>query len=179
MKSAMEVIEAAKHLEESRFLSSKMLAFFQSNEEDIQSLLSKIETIKMDMCDRINSVWDVLDLLELQEQDRKVRASRQVPAYQLYDICEHEIQIEDFYLVIATIITPKGWRFKVFARKLWNRPVERDNQRAISWYKAQTGPRTFPYNAEPSEVAAQLQQLIESAMTDPFPLPEQPSPPLL
>ena len=172
MKSA-EVIEAAKRLEERRFLSSKMLAFFQNNEEDIQSLLAKIETIKLDMCDRVNNVCDALHLPESQEQGREVRFSRSMPAYLLYDNCEHEVQIEDyFYLIINTIITPKGWRFKVFARKLWNRPVERDNQRAISWYEAQTGPRTFPYNAEPSEVAAQLQRLIESAMTDPFPLPE-------
>ena len=91
----------------------------------------------------------------------------------LYDHCRHEIEIEDyFYLVIETIITPQGWRFKIYAREAWNRPVERENQRAIAWYEAQTGPRTFPYSTEPSEVAAQLQRLIESAMADPFPLPE-------
>ena len=42
MESAMEVLEAAKRLEERRFVSSEMLSFFQSNEEDIQFLLSKI-----------------------------------------------------------------------------------------------------------------------------------------
>ena len=172
MKSAIEVIKAAKRLEERQFLSSEMLAFFQSNEEDIQSLLSQIEKIKLDMRDRINDVLAALCFPESQEQGREVRASRRMPAYLLYDHCEHEVKIEDhFYLVINTIITPQGWRFKVYARELWNCPVERENQRAISWYEAQAGPRTFPYKAEPSEVADQLRRLIESAKTDPFPLP--------
>lgn len=173
MKSAMEVIEDAKRLEKRRFLSSEMLAFFQSNEEEIESLLAKIEAIKMDMADRVNNVREALDLLEVEEQGRKVRLRNWTPAYQLYDICEIEIQIEKyFYLLIETILTPQGWRFKVSARKLWKRPAERNNQRAISWYEAQAGPRTFPYKAEPSEVADLLRRLIKSAQTDPFSLPE-------
>ena len=172
MKPASEVLEAAKFLEERRFLTARMLAFFRSNEEEVQSLLSKIETIKMDMAERVNNVGEALGFIE-EGQERKVRSIYSTPAYQLYDICEHEIQIDrGFYLVINTIITPQGWRFRVFARKLWNRPSEINNQRAISWYEAQPGPRTFPYYAEPSEVADQLRRLIDSAQTDPFPLPE-------
>ena len=173
MKPASEVLEAAKFLEERRFLTARMLAFFQSNEEDVQSLLSKIETIKMDMAERVNNVCEALDLLEAEGQGRKARLRNWTPAYQLYDICEIEIQIEEyFYLLINTILTPQGWRFRVSARKLWNRPAEQNNQRAISWYEAQAGPRTFPYKAEPSEVADQLRRLVESAQTDPFLLPE-------
>lgn len=173
MESAMEVLEAAKRLEERRFVSSEMLSFFQSNEEDIQFLLSKIEAIKMDTCERIDRVAEALGDLESPEQDRKVRFTSWVPAYKLHGICEHEVQIdENFYLVIEAILAPKGWHFRAYARKLWNRPSEQNNQRAISWYEAQAGPRTFPYNAEPSEVADQLRRLIKSAQADPFPLPE-------
>ena len=175
MKPAMDVFEAAKRLEESKFklLTSPMFTFFQTNKEEVESLLSKVEIMNMDMLERTDNVRCALGFLEEQEQGRKIRVTSQVPVYTLDGVCECEIRIEDyFYLIIALIISPQGWRFKVYARELWNRSAERENQRAIAWYEAQAGPRTFPYNTEPSEVAAQLRRLIESAMTDPFPLPE-------
>ena len=176
MTIGIDMVEELKRLEERKPLNPEFLAFFQSNEEYIQSLLVKIEKMKLNMGEHIDDLTAALpyyELEELEKQGRKVKSYRSMPAYVLYDHCKHEIEIEDyFYLVIETILTPQGWRFKVYARELWNRSVERENQRAIAWYEAQAGPRTFPYNTEPSEVADQLRRLIESAMTDPFPLTE-------
>ena len=176
MSPGIDIIEELKLLDERKSLNPEFLPFFQSNEEYIQSLLVKIEKMKFNMGEHIDDVIAALpyyELEELEKQGRKVKSYRSMPAYVLYDHCKHEIKIEDYFcLVIETIITPQGWRFKVYATEFWNRPVERENQRAIDWYEAQAGPRTFPYSTEPSEVAAQLRRLIESAMTDPFPLPE-------
>ena len=176
MSPGIDVIEELKLLDERKSLNPEFLPFFQSNEEYIQSLLVKIEKMKFNMGEHVDDVIAALpyyELEELEKQGRKVKSYRSMPAYVLYDHCKHEIKIEDYFcLVIETIITPQGWRFKVYATEFWNRPVERENQRAIAWYEAQAGPRTFPYSTEPSEVAAQLRRLIESAMTDPFPLPE-------
>ena len=171
MTLGIDMVEELKRLEERKPLNPEFLAFFQSNEEYIQSLLVKIEKMKLNMGEHIDDLTAALpyyELEELEKQGRKVKSYRSMPAYVLYDHCKHEIEIEDyFYLVIETILTPQGWRFKVYARELWNRSVERENQRAIAWYEAQAGPRTLP-----SEVADQLRRLIESAMTDPFPLTE-------
>lgn len=178
MKSATEVLEAAKDIEEHWFfsemsLSSEMIAFFADNEEEVQSLLTKIKTIKMDMIDRIDNLCGALKLSELEGQGREIKFFHVTPAYLLHDACEHYMYIDQFFcLVINTIITPKGWKFKVFARKYSDHPAEPNNQRVASWYAARGGPRTFPYKAEPILVAAQLRYLLKSAQTYSFPLPE-------
>ena len=175
MNSTMEMLEAIKRIDEGRFkiLTSEMLAFFRNNEEEVASLLSKIKIMNQDMLERTDNVCCALDAIEEQEEGRKVRVNSMVPVYTLDGVCECEIQIEDdFCLVIALIITPHGWKFKVHPRKYWNCPVEQNQQRATAWYEAQAGPRTFSYHADPNEIADQLRRLIESAKTDPFPVPK-------
>ena len=172
MKSTDEILEKIIREEKRRLVSEETLAYFQDNEEYVQSLLTKIESMKLNMCDRLEEVSSKAYSV-VSENEGKVRSTRSMPAYVLYDHCEHSIEIEElFCLAIETIITPQGWSFKVYAREYFNSPVEENNKRATAWYEAQPGPRTFPYKAKTSEVADHLKRLIESALTDPFPLPE-------
>lgn len=172
---ALEVIETVKHLTEGSAMKPEMLDFFQENEESVDSLLQAVNEFKQEMRNRVTALWT-----DFRPNFSNITYYRWRQSHKLYDSVGYEIKIEDgFTLVIYTIISPKGWKIKVF-------PKEEENfQRVQSWLETQGGnwrekkeegtrylsdpSADLPYdNTDISEVVDRVRPLIESAMTYSF-----------
>ena len=167
LRFVLEVIETVKHLTEGSAMKPEMLDFFSKHTKDIESLIQEIKNLKDDMRRRIQAIQEDWDISDLQGQYRRtIEAKVERKTGELWDnlICDITIE-DDFILCIETTIYPSEWEICAW-------PKQGSPQRVDSWFEAQNGPRTFPYDADPSEVAAQLRHLLESAMTDPFPKPQ-------
>ena len=167
LRFALEVIETVKHLTEDSAMDSPMLDFFANNRKEVESLVQEVEKLSIEMRRRIRAIRDDLNISDL--KGRRIEDDyyrRDDDGLCLWDCLKHDIVIEDdFVLCIETTIYPGGWEIEAWEE------TGQNSQRVDSWFEAQNGPRTFPYEADPSEVADQLQRLIESAMKDPFPKP--------
>lgn len=162
MRFALEVIETVKHLTEGSAMDSQMLDFFENNSKAVESLVQEVEKLSSEMRCRIHAIRDGLNISDLKGRTIKDSYYRRDGGLCLWDCLMHDIVIEDdFILCIETTIYPRGW-------EIWAWPRQGSPQRVDSWFETQNGPRTFPYNVDPSEVAAQLRHLLESATTDPF-----------
>lgn len=164
LRFVLEVIETVKHLTEGSAMKPEMLDFFSKHTKDIESLIQEIKNLKDDMRRRIQAIQEDWDISDLQGQYRRtIEAKVERKTGELWDNLIYDITIEDdFILCIETTIYPSEWEICAW-------PKQGSPQRVDSWFEAQNGPRTFPYDADPSEVAAPLRHLLESAMTDPFP----------
>ncbi len=170
---ALEVIETVKHLTEGSAMKPEMLNFFQQHEEDVDSLLQAVNEFKQEMRNRVTALWT-----DFRPNFSNITYYRWRQSHKLYDSVGYEIKIEDgFTLVIYTIISPKGWKIKVF-------PKEEENfQRVQSWLKTQRGnwreeteegtryqydsSVDLPYNnTEISEVVERVRPLIKNALND-------------
>ena len=81
MTLGIDMVEELKRLEERKPLNPEFLAFFQSNEEYIQSLLVKIEKMKLNMGEHIDEVIAALPYYEFRRA-RKARSGSQIfPQY--------------------------------------------------------------------------------------------------
>ena len=164
MRFALEVIETVKHLTEDSAMDSQMLDFFTNNREEVESLVQEVEKLSSEMRCRIHAIREGLNISDLKGRRIEDDYYRRDGGLCLWDCLRHDIAIEDnFVLCIETTIYPSGWEIEAWEE------TGQNSQRVDSWFEAQNGPRTFPYDADPSEVAAQLRHLLESAMTDPFP----------
>ena len=162
MRFALEVIETAKHLTEGSAMDSEMLDFFTNNRKEVESLVQEAEKLRSDMRRRIHAIQEVLNISDLRRRRRTIK-DNYYRNCNLWDCLEHDITIEDdFVLCIETTIYPSGWEICAW-------PRQGNDQRVRSWLETQNGPRTFPYDTDPSEVADELKRLLESAMDDPFP----------
>ena len=168
LRFALEVIETVKH--EGSAMDSPMLDFFANNREDVESLVQEVEKLRAEMRRRILAIRAGLNISDLKGRRIKDDYYRRDGGSCLWDCLKHDIVIEDdFVLCIETTIYPSGWEIEAWEE------TGQNSQRVDSWFEAQNGPRTFPYEADPSEVADQLRRLLESA-TDPFPSPNNPHP---
>ena len=169
LQFALEVIETVKYLTEGSAMKPEMLAFFQKNEEGVDSLLQEVKKLKDEMRNRVKDLRTNFKpgcpniAVYLWRQNHKLR-----------DSVWYEIKIEDgFTLEIYTFISPKGWKIKVLT-------TEGNFQRVKSWleerqggnwieekeegYRYQSDPSPdLPYNTDISEVVDQVRPLIESA----------------
>ena len=170
LRFALEVIETIKHLTEDSAMDSEMLAFFANNREEVESLEQEAEKLRTDMRRLIHAIQEGLNISGL--QGRRTIKDNVYRNSCLWDCLEHDITIEDdFVLCIETTIYPSGWEICAW-------PRQGNSQRVDSWFEAQNGPRTFPYEADPRKVAAQLRRLLGSARTDFPPRPNNPAPAL-
>ncbi len=170
LQFALEVIETVKHLTEGSAMKPEMLAFFQKNEEGVNSLLQKVKNLKDEMRNRVKDLRTAFTpdcpniAVYLWRQNHKLR-----------DSVWYQIKIEDgFTLEIYTFISPKGWRIKVLT-------TEGNFQRVKSWleerqggnwrkeeeegYRYQSDPSPdLPYNTDINKVVERVKPLIKSAM---------------
>ena len=165
LRFLLEVIETVNHLTEDSAMKPEMLAFFKNNRKDVELLWQEAVNLKKDMRSHVKALQEILNISNLPgSQDRSVNQWRDWETYELFETLVHGIVIEDdFVLHIETTIYPSGWEIEAWEE------TGQNSQRVDSWFEEQNGPRTFPYDADPSEVAAQLRHLLESAMNDPFP----------
>lgn len=172
LQFALEVIETIKHLTEGSAMKPEMLKFFQKKEEEVASLLQEVKELKQEMRKQVDRLWTDFKPNSLFPN---ITFSRSQQYHKLYDSVWYEINKDGFTLVIHTIISPKGWKIKVF-------PKEKGNfHRVKPWLETQgdnwkeEGTRyqsdlsaDLPYDTDISEVVDRVKPLIKSAMNYTF-----------
>ena len=170
LQFALEVVETVKHLTEGSAMKPEMLDFFQENEESVDSLLLAVNEFKREMRNRVTALWT-----DFRPGFSNIVFYRWRQSHKLDDSVVYEIKIEDgFTLEIYTIISPKGWKIKVFT-------TEGNFQRVKSWlerqggdwreekeegYRYQSDPSAdLSYDTDISKVVDRVRPLIQSAMT--------------
>ena len=176
LRFALEMIETAKHLTEDSAMDPTMLDFFKNNEKDVISLLQETTNLKKDLRKGVKTLREILNIPDLQDQDRIIKPGFYPGSTAFFDILVHHITIEDdFVLGIDTRISLNGWRVEVFTK------ARRNSQRVKLWLETQEdeweekGTRylldlsdELPYDAPIEDVAARVKPLLKSAMRYPF-----------
>lgn len=180
LRFLLEVIETVNNLTEGSVMKPEMLDFFKNNEEGVLSLSQEVNNLTDDMRTRVKTLGEILNISDLQDQDRRINQWFYRESNAFFDTLVHDITIEDgFVLAIDTCISLNGWGVAVFARarrnsqrvKLWLETQEDDWEEEGTRYLLDLSDE-LPYDAPIEDVADRVKPLLKRAMKDPFPSPQ-------